>query len=53
MKKYTIRMIALLVFASVAVSSCSMEYRQHRKEQRGHDHDHDHDNDHNGHYNRY
>ncbi|MES2279570.1 MAG: hypothetical protein V4592_26285 [Bacteroidota bacterium] len=51
MKKYLIRMIALMMFASVAISSCSVEYRQHRKEQRGHDHDHDdHHDDH--HYNR-
>lgn len=55
MKNYMIKLIALLMFASVAVSSCSMEYREHRRAERhdrGHDHDHDdHHDDH--HYNRY
>ena len=41
MKKYILRMIALLVFAS-AVSSCSVEYREHH----AHDHDRGHDHDH-------
>ncbi len=36
MKKYILRVIALLVFAS-AISSCSVEYREH---QRHHDDDH-------------
>ncbi|HZY38242.1 MAG TPA: hypothetical protein VFE53_16410 [Mucilaginibacter sp.] len=41
MKKYILRLIALVVFAS-AISSCSVEYRQHHG---GHDRD-NHDNDH-------
>jgi hypothetical protein len=36
MKKYILRVIALLVFAS-AISSCSVEYREHH---RHHDDDH-------------
>jgi len=44
MKKTILRMIALLVFASVAFSSCSIEYRNaHRHHDgdgnRGHDRD--------------
>jgi hypothetical protein len=35
MKKQIMRLIALLVFASVAISSCSIEYR----ERHGHHHD--------------
>jgi len=53
MKKQIIRLIALLIFASVAMSSCSVEYREHRRhhyddrhDDRDHGHDHDHDNDH-------
>jgi len=41
MKKYFLRLIALLVFAS-AISSCSVEYRQRHMH---HDHD-NRDNDH-------
>jgi hypothetical protein len=41
MKKYILRLIALLVFAS-AISSCSVEYRQRHMH---HDHDYR-DNDH-------
>ncbi len=36
MKKYMLRIIALLIFAS-AISSCSVEYREHH---RHHDDDH-------------
>jgi hypothetical protein len=44
MKKYILRMIALLVFAAVAFSSCSVEYRNaHRGHRDGYDHDHDRD----------
>lgn len=49
MKKYFIKLLALLVFTSVALESCSMQYRENRRkrqEQGRHDHDHDHDNDH-------
>jgi len=49
MKKYIFKMAALLIFASVALSSCSVQYREsHRRhdgdrgEHRGHDRDHDH-----------
>ena len=41
MKKYFLRLIALVVFAS-AISSCSVEYRQRHMH---HDHD-NRDNDH-------
>jgi ABC-type nickel/cobalt efflux system permease component RcnA len=49
MKKQVIRLIALLIFASVAMSSCSVEYRErHRHHYDDRDHDnHDHDRDHN------
>lgn len=48
MKKQIIRLIALLIFASVAVSSCSVEYREHHRYHHDDDHhDHDHDHDHN------
>ncbi|MDB5004125.1 MAG: hypothetical protein JWQ34_2350 [Mucilaginibacter sp.] len=52
MKKYVIKMIALILFTSVAISSCSLEYRQqrmHRNDQNGRDnngHDRDHRDDH-------
>jgi hypothetical protein len=48
MKKYVIKLVTLLVFASVAISSCSVEYRQrrmHRHDPNGHD-DHHYDNVH-------
>jgi len=45
MKKYFLRLIALLVFAS-AISSCSVEYRQRHMH---HDHD-NRDNDHHDHH---
>ncbi|MBS1524804.1 MAG: hypothetical protein JST19_04085 [Bacteroidetes bacterium] len=47
MKKYIIRLIAVLVFAS-AVSSCTVEYRE-----RHHHWDHDHDRDHGDHDHEY
>lgn len=53
MKKQVIRLIALLMFASIAISSCSVEYREghrHHADSEHHDngdhHDHD-DHDHN------
>lgn len=43
-----IRLIALLVFASVAMTSCSIEYRQRHGHDRGdRDEHHDRDRDHN------
>ena len=48
MKKHMIRLIALLVFASVAMTSCSIEYRQRHGHDRGdRDEHHDRDRDHN------
>lgn len=44
MKKQIMRLIALLIFASVAISSCSIEYREHHR-RHWDDHDHDHDRD--------
>jgi ABC-type Zn2+ transport system substrate-binding protein/surface adhesin len=43
MKKQFLKIVTLLLFATVAISSCSVEYRQHR--QYGHDYDHDHHDD--------
>ena len=53
MKKYILRVVALLLFASATLPSCSVEYRQ--KHGRGHayGHDRDHDNGHgNDHHDR-
>lgn len=45
MKTLMIRLIALLIFASVAVSSCSVEYREGHRHHMDDHHDHDdHDN---------
>jgi len=53
MKKYILRVVALLILASATLPSCSVEYRE--RHGRGHDngrgHDHDHDGDH--HYRNY
>lgn len=49
MKKYLIKMIALMAVASVLLSSCSVEYRERHRHDRGYDH-HDHDRDHDHHY---
>jgi hypothetical protein len=49
MKTLMIRLAALLIFASVAVSGCSVEYREGHRHHMGddhHDHDHDRDRDH-------
>ena len=46
MKKQIMRLIALLIFASIAISSCSVEYREehrHHRDDEHHDHDRDHD----------
>jgi len=57
MKKHILRLIALLIFASAAVtgiSGCSVEYREHHhhmdrdrgngdRDHGDHNHDHDHD----------
>ena len=46
MKKQIMRLLALLIFASVAMSSCSVEYREHHRyhhDDDHHDRDHDHD----------
>jgi len=44
MKKQIIRLIALLIFASVTISGCSVEYRQHH-DHHADDHHDDHDHD--------
>ena len=50
MKKQVIRLIALLVFASVAMSSCSVEYREaHRHHNDGDRHEHEEHHDHDDH----
>lgn len=53
MKKQIIRLIALLIFASVAMSSCSVEYREHHRrhwdDEHHHDRDDEHDNDYHNH----
>jgi len=46
MKKQIMRLLALLIFASVAMSGCSVEYREHHRyhhDDDHHDRDHDHD----------
>lgn len=58
MKKQLTRMITLLAVSSVLLSSCSVAYREHRRqirdERHSHDHDHDHDDHHDDHhYNHY
>jgi hypothetical protein len=61
MKKQMIRMITLLAFSSVLLSSCAVGYRQNRRHDdrrnsRGHNRDHDSNrdrNDHNNYYKRY
>lgn len=50
MKKYFLRIIAVLLLASAVLPSCSVEYRE-RHGHHDHDHDHDHDGDH--HYRNY
>ena len=56
MKTYMIKVLTLLLFTAVTVSSCSVQYRQnrmHRREidhNRVHDRDHDHDRDRDHHY---
>jgi len=52
MKKNLIKMITLVAFSTVLLSSCSMEYRQNRRKQRDNNHQHDHDHD-DHHYSRY
>jgi len=49
MKKQILRLIALLIFASVTISGCSIEYREHhhRHHNAYDDHDRDRDHDHN------
>ncbi|MCR8561682.1 hypothetical protein KXD93_28765 [Mucilaginibacter sp. BJC16-A38] len=42
MKKYILRIVALLILASAVLPSCSVEYRQR------HGHHDDHGNDHGG-----
>ncbi|MDB4923946.1 MAG: hypothetical protein JWR23_2 [Mucilaginibacter sp.] len=54
MKKYVIKMVTLLVFASVTITSCSLEYRQRRMHERdndrGRDNDRNRDHDNNDHH---
>ncbi|MFI5161291.1 MAG: hypothetical protein ACHQHN_08435 [Sphingobacteriales bacterium] len=42
MKKQIIRLIALLIFASVTISGCSIEYREGHRHHMDDHHDHDH-----------
>ncbi len=42
MKKYLIKMMALLVLASFVLSSCSVEYRENHRHHYDDHHDHDH-----------
>jgi ABC-type Zn2+ transport system substrate-binding protein/surface adhesin len=51
MKTQIIRLITLLIFASVAISSCSVEYRERHRRHNDDHHDRDHDHDH--HYRNY
>lgn len=45
MKNYVIKLVALLVFTSVAISSCSLEYRQRHGRGPNHGPDRGHDRD--------
>ncbi|MGZ3874054.1 MAG: hypothetical protein ACXVJD_14125 [Mucilaginibacter sp.] len=57
MKKYTLRLIAVLLLASAILPGCSVAYRQrhgHYNNGRGHDdHDRDHDRGGDHHYRNY
>jgi hypothetical protein len=51
MKMYVIKMVALLLFTSMAISSCSVEYRERRAHRNdpnwhGNGHNDDHHDDH-------
>ena len=50
MKTQIVRLIALLIFASVALSSCSVEYREHHRHHYDDHHDDHHDHDHDGYH---
>ncbi|MGZ3969986.1 MAG: hypothetical protein ACXVJP_07345 [Mucilaginibacter sp.] len=54
MKTQIVRLIALLIFASIAMTGCSVEYREgHRHHNEGGDRDnHDRDNHDNDHHDR-
>jgi ABC-type nickel/cobalt efflux system permease component RcnA len=52
MKKHFFKIMALLLFTSMAISSCSVEYRERRQHDRE-QHDHDHDNAHHDYYHSY
>jgi hypothetical protein len=51
MKTQIIRLIALLVFASVAMSSCSVQYRERHRHHDNDQHNNDHNQDHNNYRN--
>jgi hypothetical protein len=56
MKKPVLKLLALLLFGSVAMQSCSVEYRENKRkrdEQRMHDRDHGNNHDHDEHYRNY
>lgn len=59
MKKHIIKLVTLLLFTSVAVSSCSLEYRERRMHRNDpnwhdqHDRDHNHHDHHDDSYHRY
>lgn len=45
MKKPILKLAALLLFATVALQSCSVQYRERKRQEQQHSHDHDHDHD--------
>jgi len=53
MKKHIVKLLTLVLFASVGLQSCSVEYREKRRHEREQHHDHDHDNDHHDNRNYY
>jgi ABC-type Zn2+ transport system substrate-binding protein/surface adhesin len=56
MKKHFVKLLTLVIFASIGLQSCSVAYRENRHkrdEQRQHDRDHDHDHDNNHNYRNY
>jgi len=46
MKKYILRVVALLILASAVLPSCSVEYRQNHGRGHAYGHDRDHGNGH-------
>ena len=46
MKRQFLKIVTMLLFATVAISSCSVEYREHRRYVHDHPDDHHYDQHH-------